>query len=342
MGNSIDMSKYNIRTDLIVEEIDTKDIKSYERIEDNITITTIDVDKSQEKIINKKRGKYITISFEDVTDYENKEKVQKVFEEELKKMLDFKKINDNNTVLLIGLGNDKSTPDSLGPKVIDEILVTRHLYKIEGNQIEEGFRETSAINPGVMGETGIETAEFILSLVQNIKPDFLIIIDALAASAISRVNRTIQMTDSGINPGSGVGNKRKEISNLTVGIPVIAIGIPTVVDAVTIVADTFKYIIENFSFRKYHMDNPILKLSPNVNYLKMKYKEITKEEKNRFLGMFGTLSDFEIRDVINDVLTPIGYNMMVTPKEIDFVIEKLANIISSGINNTIHKKVSNF
>jgi spore protease len=206
--------------------------------------------------------------------------------------------------------------------------------------VEEGFREVSAISPGVMGQTGIETSDLIKSIVDTVKPNFVIVIDALASQSLERVNRTIQITDTGIHPGSGIGNKRKEISLDVLGIPVIAIGIPTVVDAVTIVSDTINYMYKHFSYTKENMNNPINRLiSGGVNYLNKDIK-VDEEEKSKLFGIVGNLGDNEVKQLIYEVLSPIGYNLMVTPKEVDFLIEKLSDVIGNGINTALHKQVT--
>ena len=341
----IDMSKYQVRTDLVLDELDNlvdDNLKIEKRNIEDIKITDVLVKEEYENKLNKKRGRYITIEFNDVTDYENRKKIIKVFSDELKEILKEININENDECLVIGLGNEKSTPDALGPKTINDILVTRHLFSIDGNNVEPGFRCVSAFNPSVMGVTGIETSELIKSLIGNINPKFVIVVDALAASSISRVNRTIQMTDSGIHPGSGIGNTRKEISKEVLGIPVIAIGIPTVVDAVTIVSDTINYMIKHFSYMEENINNPSNKLAvKRINYLKKNTKQLNEKEKKKYIGLLGELSDKEIHSLIYEVLSPIDYNLMVTPKEVDFVIEKLSNVLSSGINMALHKKVNN-
>ena len=339
----IDMSKYHIRTDLVLDELDginDESIKVDKRKLDDIRITNVEVKKEYENRLNKKKGKYITIEFDDVTDYENRKKVIKVFCEELKILLEKLNLSENDECLVIGLGNEKSTPDSLGPKTINDILVTKHLFSLEKNKVDSGFRCVSAFNPGVMGVTGIETSELIKNIIDTVKPKFVIVIDALAASSISRVNKTIQMTDSGIHPGSGVGNSRKEISKSVLGIPVIAIGIPTVVDAVTIVSDTIDYMIKHFSYIEANINNPANKLAvKKTNYLKKNLKEMKKADKKKYVGLLGELNDEEIHSLIYEVLSPIDYNLMVTPKEVDFVIDKLSNVLSSGINQVLHKKI---
>ena len=341
--SEFDLKKYKIRTDLIVESINDKlegIIKEEKQIGD-IKISDIIVENDIDEI-GKKKGQYITISFDDITDTSNRKKVEKVVVEYLNKVLKNNDINENSSALVIGLGNIKSTPDSLGPKVSYNIIVTRHLYSINEIKVEEGYRNVSSFAPGVMGNTGIEARDIIFGLVKEIKPDFLIVVDALASSSIERVNKTIQITNTGISPGSGVGNSRSEISKESVGIPVIAVGIPTVVDAVTIVSDTFRYLLKKFSYNIENINNNSdkLKVSSNINYLKKGTKELSKEEKEQLLGFLGGLEEEEIHSLMHEVLTPIGYNMMVTPKEVDFVIEKLQQVLSSSINKALHKAMN--
>lgn len=339
MKHEIDLKNYQIRTDLIVEQVtDENNVSTKVYDENGIKITTVEVDANMSEQINKKVGDYVTIEFDDVTDSHNQEIVKKIFSEQLSEILKKTKIKDSDKCLIIGLGNDKSTPDSLGPLTIDKVLVTNHLFMY--GQVEEGFRSVSAIIPGVTGTTGIETSDLIKSVVDGIKPDFLIMIDALASQALDRVNKTIQISNTGIHPGSGVGNSRKEISKDTTGIPVIAIGIPTVVDAVTVVSDTINYMQKHYAFHKKFIKNPLSKLvsSTQINYLK-KEVDIEKEDKINLLGIVGSLNEMEIKQLILEVLTPIGYNLMVTPKEVDFIVEKLATVLGEGINISLHEKI---
>ncbi len=332
MSHEIDLNKFEIRTDLAIELVK----ESATREIGNIKVSNIILNDSQGKEIGKKAGNYVTIEFPDITDYDNKNQIKTVFSEELKKMLKQVGINDEATCLVIGLGNEKTTPDAVGPLVIAKTIVTNHLYLY--GDLEEGFRRVWAISPGVMGETGIETSDLIKGIVETIKPDFIITVDALASSSIERVNKTIQMTTAGINPGSGVGNKRKEISKDTVGIPVIAIGIPTVVDAASIVSDTINYMYKHFAYNKQNYNNPAQKLKFGVNYLKHEANLLDDEKKNLF-GLVGSLNTEEVKSLINEILNPIGYNLMVTPKEEDFIVEKIADVISGGINKALHKNV---
>ena len=334
MEHSIDLSKYQIRTDLAIESI--KNIKgiSEEVIEENIKITKVSVDDKTSKLINKKKGNYITIEFEDVTDIANYEKVKKIFINELSNLLNILKIDKKASCLIIGLGNSKSTPDSLGPLTVNNIIVTNHLFELD--ELSNDYRRVSVLIPGVMGQTGLETSDVISSIVNKFNPDFLIVIDALASQSIERVNKTIQITDTGIHPGSGIGNSRKEISFETLNVPCIAIGVPTVVDAITIVSDTINYMHKHYTYSKLNINNPTHKLMvTKPNYLKEKIP-VNKKDKETLLGIVGTLEENEIKQLLFEVLTPIGYNMMVTPKEVDFLIEKLSNLISNGINETLH------
>lgn len=334
MKHPIDLKKFNIHTDLIIEDPNHKIKYNKEEYQD-ITVTLVKVDKTNKDLLNKKEGNYITIEFDDATDIDNQNNLEKVFVKYLEKLM--YKI-DKKRGLIIGLGNQKSTPDALGPKVINNIVVTTHLINI--TPLDDGFNEVAAFAPGVTGDTGIETSDLILNIVNIIKPNYLIVVDALASRSIERVNKTIQMSDTGISPGSGVGNNRKEISKDTLGIPVISIGIPTVVDAVSVVADTINYMHKNYAFNKEFSKSPLNNIvsSNSINYLQKDIK-IDPNDKTKLLGMVGNLNEEEIRELLLEVLTPIGYNLMVTPKEIDFVIKKLSNILSNGINKVIHPKL---
>lgn len=330
--HTIDTSNYQLRTDLIIEEkIENENVEE-EQI-DKIIVNRVEI---KEDLNNKKKGKYTTISFEDITDKDNFKKVEKVLINELKKYIETYHLTEQDTILIIGLGNPKSTPDSLGPKVVEQVLVTRYLYML--GEVEKGYKKVAAFKPEVTGTTGIETKEVVESLVQTTKAKLVIVIDALAASSINRVNRTIQITNTGINPGSGVGNNRQEISYGTLNIPVLAIGIPTIVDAATIVSDTFQYMLKQFSYKLNNINNQTLKFvhTSMQNYLKEK-QELSKEKKEEVLGLVGTLTEEEFKQLIYEVLSPINSNLMVTPKEVDFLIDKLSLLISNGLNKTLHE-----
>ena len=336
MNHQIDTSKFNFRTDLAIEEI-KDDINIIKEEINNIKVTTIIIDEKNNKKILKKDGKYITIEFNDATDFNNSKQIEEIFINKLKDLLNEYKIKEDDACLVVGLGNEKSTPDSLGPLTIDNIIVTNHFYFL-GINVEEGFRSVAAINPGVTGQTGIETFDIINSLVKEIKPDFIIVIDSLKASEVNRINKTIQITDAGINPGSGIGNTRKEISKDVLNIPVFAIGIPTVVDVETIINDSISYITNYYSYMKNNISNPSEKLK--IVRTNFKNNEININDKEELFGKIGTLNEEELKQFVSEVLIPIGYNMIVTPKDIDFQVKKLSEILSNGLNNVLHKNVT--
>lgn len=333
----VDLSKYQIRTDLIVD-ITPEDFEFEKKSEyENVKVSNISLDKENSKKLNKKPGDYTTIYFDDVTDTTNYNNVLKVLTDELSKMLKESNIKDEYSCMIIGLGNEKSTADELGVTSAKKVIITKHIYELTGT-LEEGYRITTCLIPGVMGTTGIETSDIINSVVKEVEPDFILVIDALASDSVDRLLKTIQITNTGINPGSGIGNNRKEISRDLFNIPVIAIGVPTVVDATTIVSDTINYMKKHFSYNIQNKNSLVDKLIPSgrVNYLKNNNYTLSKEETTYFLGALGNLSNEEKKLLINDVLTPIGYNLVVTPKEIDFIVLKLTDLIGEAINKSIH------
>lgn len=342
MKNRIDLKNFNIRTDLVIDSTIQDNYINKSKINDTLQVTTIDVNKELGKELNKKPGTYITIEFEDITNHEDQLEVTNCLTNELQNLLKKKNIKDTDSCLILGLGNRFSTADSLGPITIDKIMVTRHLFILNTNT-KDGIREVSAISPGVMANTGIETYDIITSLIQKIKPKFLIVIDALASSSIDRINKTIQITDTGIHPGSGIGNNRKEISIDTVNIPVIAIGVPTVVESSILVSDTIDYIFKHISYIKsnYETNKLIIGHRNTKKYLEqIQNQNLDDTEKKELSGILGTLDETTKKELIYEVLNSINYNMIVTPKEIDFLIDKLSNIIASAINKSLHKAVT--
>ena len=335
--HTIDISNFSLRTDLAIDSRNAINIDNYKKriITNNIYVEDINIDTEElSNELGKDIGLYKTITFKDITDSSNFNEVLSIFSEEFKKVLKENCIKQDDTVLIIGLGNKKSTPDSLGPKVLSSILVTRHLFKY--GEVEEGYRNVSIFEPGVTGETGIETSDSISAIVKKIKPDFIIVIDALATNSIDRLNKTIQITNSGIIPGSGVNNSRIKISKEIVDVPTIAIGIPTIIDSAVIVSDTIKYLIKKFSYDKNNINNKVDKFKTKIDYTKNN-KELDNEDKKELLGIVGTLSDEELLQLVFEVLSPIDYDYMVTPKEIDFLIDKLSLLIGKGLNNCLHQ-----
>ncbi len=335
--------KCNFRTDLACEALWRNDEcletinEVYEK--DKIKITKTVVTQNDEEKLAKKQGIYYAIDLSDTNFHDMKScmEIEKSIMEVLRELI--KSYNlENKKCLVIGLGNINVTPDSLGPYVLDNIVVTRHLFKMD--TVNMGYNEVSGISPGVMGTTGIETFDIIKAVIDEIKVDYLIVVDALAAASISRVNKTIQITDTGISPGSGVGNKRKELSFDTLGLPVLAIGVPTVVDAATIAADTMEYIIKYLNQKIEKKESPANNLT--LTDVKIEYEELNDAPENlkqHFMGQIGTLDAEEVKALIENVLSPNGYNMIVTPKEIDADVEDLAKIIAMGINITLHESM---
>lgn len=333
--HKIDLKKYELRTDMAIDLAEKNGglIKQEAYEKEGVKVSWMDLEENN--VIKKRPGRYLTMEFNDVTDDDAKKKVASVFKEEFIKMLKFVGFSKNSKTLIIGLGNAKSTPDALGPLVSEKIIVTKHFFDMEVS-VDKNFSNVSAFYPGVTGSTGIETSDLIKGVVKETNPDLVIVVDALASTSISRVNRSIQVSDTGISPGSGIGNRRKEVSKTTLGIPVVAVGVPTVVDAAVIVCDTINYMSKNYAYNKSFQKHKGSKLvTKPVNYLKNDVL-VNVEDKKTLLGLVGSLSEEELINLTYEVLTPIGYNLMVTPKEVDFMIEKLSDVISYGINHSVH------
>lgn len=309
---------YNFRTDMAVErnEIYKKQNSLAEEIDgiENANKIIKDIEISKVKITNenganalgKPVGNYITLDVKEIknADEERIEEIAEIMADELRNVIG-EHVSDTDDILVVGLGNRYVTPDALGPKVVPEIEVTRHILEYMPKIMPEDTRPVSAISPGVLGITGIETMEILNGIVQNIKPKMLIVIDALATRKLERISSSIQIADTGIVPGAGVNNARKEISINTLGIPVIAIGIPTVVDLATITNECINIFIENLQQKA--MSNSTL------NELK---------EKDNY-------------EEIKEALIPKDYNMIVTPKEIDKLIDNMSEIVARGINKSM-------
>ena len=307
---------YNFRTDLADErrdlyrktnklENEIEGIESEEeQVNEKIKITRVKITNEQgEQAIGKPRGNYITIDIKKInllTD-EKKEEASDTLANEIKKLIE-EKIQFKEDILVVGLGNEEVTPDALGPNVIKNIEVTRHIIKYLPQYIDKNARPVSAIAPGVLGTTGIETLEIIKGVVENTKPKLLIVIDALASRSMDRISSTIQISNTGIVPGAGVGNTRKEISINTLGIPVIAIGIPTVVETAVVVNDALDIFIEKLQ-EEAKSNDYLNKLKEEVNY-----------------------------EQIKEALLPKDFNFIVTPKEIDELVLNMSEVVARGIN----------
>lgn len=310
---------YQIRTDLAIENRemykskqneDSRGIEVEKDEKENYTITRVKVLNTEgSQNLQKPIGTYITIDVPRLRkmDEDLKDEISQIIAKEIKGL---GKNKEDSKILIIGLGNWNITPDALGPKVVERVLVTRQFFISYNKEIDETVANVAALSPGVMGITGIETGEIVKGIVEKIKPDLVIAIDALASRKMDRVSTTIQISDTGISPGGGVGNNRMALNTKSLGVPVIAIGIPTVVDAATIVNDTLELIIDS---------------------LKKEAKVGTE-----FYNLLSEIESEERYSLINDVLQPYMGNVVVTPTDIDILIDDLSIIVANGLNIALH------
>nr|WP_139994305.1 GPR endopeptidase [Paenibacillus paridis] len=325
MEKELDLQQYNVRTDLALEAKEMAEsprggpipgIQSEITEDDGITITQLHVQNEQgSQAIGKMQGHYVTIEVPGLRNGDTglQDRVATQFAKHFEAFLERLSINKAARVLIVGLGNWNVTPDALGPIVVENVMVTRHYFELMPDQVAPGYRQVSAVAPGVLGITGIESSEIVQGIVEKTKPELVIAIDALASKALERVNTTIQIADTGIHPGSGIGNKRKGLTKEILGVPVIAIGVPTVVYASTIVNNTLEMMSNHFKQQSANSD--------------------------QILGLVNQMEENERLQLVKEVLSPIGHDLLVTPKEIDEFIEDIANIIASGLNASLHDAV---
>src|SRR5690625_2834518 len=312
----------------------------------DVKVSKIIISDEGEMALQKKPGTYITIYADGVKkqDTKKQENAATVLAKEVQGLLQASNITTESKGLIVGLGNWNVTPDALGPMTVEKVMVTNHLFELEYETVQSGYRPIAAISPGVMGVTGMETSDIILSIIQKFNPSFVLVIDALASRSIERINETIQITDTGIHPGSGVGNKRKELSQESLGIPVNAIGVPTVVDAVTIASDTLDYLLKHMGREWEEKGTPRTSLLPEN--MPIKHENLSNEDlpdqakRSTFLGLVGNLTEQKNRSLLEEVLTSSGKNLIVTPKEIDGFMEDMAHLVAQGINASLHEKVT--
>lgn len=318
------LEKYSIHTDLALEEkerfesdhVEVQGVileEEYDK-EREIRITKVKIETEKgARAMGKPVGTYITMEAPNmaVPDEEYHREISEELAKYIKELIKIEK--EDYVVLVAGLGNRQVTPDALGPHVVDNLAITRHIVKEYGKYAmgEDAVHMTSAIVPGVMAQTGMETLEIIKGIVKETKPDLVIAVDALAARNSKRLNRTIQIADTGINPGSGVGNHRNGITEETIGVPVIAIGVPTVVDAATIVNDT--------------MENLIAALETSE----------TLKGVGVVLQGYNATEKYEL---IKELISPHLNGMFVTPKDIDETIKRIGYTISEGLNTLFSER----
>lgn len=314
----------NFKTDMADERVDTykrvnnlteiDGVKVESKNDEIVTTTTVDVlNENGATALSKEIGKYITMEIKDIKYLEEKDKnkIINTLSNEIKNLIGEDK---TKSILVVGLGNIYVTPDSLGPKVVQSVDITRHLINFAKDLVEPDTRSVSALSPGVLGTTGIETSEIITSVCNEVKPDIVIAIDSLASSSINRLGTTIQLSNTGITPGAGVRNKREGINQNTLNVPVIAIGVPTVVDMATITSEVIDKMVEVTKQKIENGDN-----------------SVSKEQIERVINIF---NDDNKYNMIANVLDTD--NFIVTPKEIDDVIQIVSDLISSGINMSIN------
>lgn len=302
----------SIRTDLALEakEMYSENAKDKEEINgvdvkitknENITTTKIKItNENGIKALGKPIGTYVTIEAPDIKySVEVYEQACQLLADEIRNLA---KIESKTKTLVVGLGNKKITPDALGPDVISKLMVTNHMKEHLKDFFDDDITSVCAIAPGVLGTTGMETAQIIKGVIEQVKPDLVIAVDALASRSLDRISTTIQLSDTGISPGAGVENARAKLDEKTLGVKVIAIGVPTVVDAMTIASDSIDMAMNNLN------------------------EDILGDEKKNQL--------------IKDALTKNIGSLMVTPKDIDTVIEKTSKTVANGINLALHRNLT--
>ena len=317
---------YNSRTDLAIEAHDilinsssvNEDIPGIrvedEVVEDSIKITRVRVETDEASdMLGKDKGNYVTLEIPRHMGNEQKiyESICRAVAREFEKIIHLK---PDDTVLIVGLGNWNITADSLGPKVVEEVMITRHLLEHMPEEVQDGVRPVCAISPGVLGLTGVETSEITTGLVERVKPAMVIAIDALCARNIERINTTIQIADTGITPGSGIGNKRIPLNQKTLGVPVIAVGVPTVVDAATIADDSIELVL---SLLRDDLENSGFETRAGFEFI----DSIKREDRY---------------EMIKKVISPLVGDMIVAPKDVDESVAEVAAVVANGLNISLH------
>lgn len=342
MHEDLLFEKYNIRTDLALESHqaviehegppELPGVKVHTENEEGMVITRITVENDLgAQMMGKAPGNYSTIEASGLRGHNRDlhEKIAERLAKEVEWFLDQSELTEEDGVLVVGLGNWNATPDALGPKVVDNVMVTRHLLEMSPPELRHGLRPISAISPGVLGLTGIETGEIIMGVAERIGARAVICIDALASRSVDRLCTTIQISDTGIQPGAGVGNRRLAINKDTLGVPVIAIGVPTVVHAVTIVSDAMD-LMEKGSIQSPEGESLPQRVQFSINPEAIMGKQEATQ----------SVPSSDKRRLISQVLEPYLGSMVVTPKEIDILIEDVSDIIAGALNTSFHEGVS--
>ncbi|MCL1919350.1 MAG: GPR endopeptidase [Peptococcaceae bacterium] len=314
------LQKRNINLDLAVEahallqgeaDIEVEGvIMDQEEFADG-TITSITIKNAAgEKAMGRPKGNYITFELPELRDADLIRDYQETTSALAHKLHDVVHPEKNKVFLVVGLGNWHATPDALGPKVVDRTLVTRHLFHYIPEELTGKMRNVAAIAPGVLGLTGLETAEVLKGLIEHVQPDCLIAVDALAAGSLEHIGTTIQIADTGINPGAGIGNKRQALNEKNLGCKVVAIGVPTVVNASLIAHQTLEEILNQF------------------------------EAEPTLSSVYSPENEEILMGIVDKALHPFRESLMVTPKEIDDLIEKSSLIIAGALNMCLHPDIN--
>lgn len=307
--------KFEVRTDLALEmneAVDESDSR-YRGIivneeEDDTTqvkVTVLEIINEQgAALLGRQIGTYITIEAEQLGEFDDEynERVSQILAERIEELIS-PYISEKCSILVVGLGNREVTADSLGPDVVERLLINRHVAQEDEQKIT-----MAALSPGVMAQTGMETAEIIKGIVKETKPDVVIAIDALAARNTNRLNTTIQLSNQGIHPGSGVGNHRVGITQESIGVPVLAIGVPTVIDAPTIVNDTMENFIR------------LLAQTPELKNMSAVLEEYSPQEKYQ---------------LVREMITPAMADMYVTPKDVDANVRIIGQTVAEALNRVV-------
>lgn len=288
-------------------------------------ITKVTIDEEGEERIGKKKGQYITLAAPKLQPYDHQQLDQfmVLFKDHFTQLIDHYHLQENDRLLFIGLGNRDVTPDAVGPLAMDVFKDVIPAYYAEDGS------EVIVYAPGVTIQTGLETAHFVKAIANQVKPDAIVIIDALAARDSNRLCKTIQLTDTGIHPGSGVGNSRKELSEETLGVPVIAIGIPTVVDGPVLVADAIDTLFRYMSSQIHEANNPSSALSV-APWL----REDTAIQSELLKPIFGDWAEWpheERMALLEEALRSKQLATFIAPKEIDAWVHQYAQLIADTL-----------
>ncbi|MBM7577710.1 GPR endopeptidase [Jeotgalibacillus terrae] len=329
------------RTDLALEAYELsgkQELTIEEEIINEFSLKKIYVSKTAAAATGKKEGSYWTFEAPQLRTQNEEwvEKAAKALSSVIRQFLIELDVKEDTPILIAGLGNWQITPDALGPEVCRKVFVTNHLFEVEPGAVEGGFRRTTALAPGVMGLTGMETASTLKGVINEYKPGAVIVIDALAARSASRLHTTVQLSSAGINPGAGVGNNRQEINSHLFGVPVIAIGIPTVVDAASITKDTLGYFEKTIKMKSSQDNRPSSLLMTKRSLEELNQNEAEPHEKNAYMGLIGGLSEEEQQELFKEILSPIGQNLIVTPKETDLYIKQASDMLAAALDQALH------